>query len=186
MSENGPLLVGNHAYSVMEVRELHGAAVGRQTKLTGFVNANANDGRKKGEDSDGRERGEDDDGENEVVFTGEMGGGGASTADGGRGGGGGGGGDGGRGGGGVAAAAPLRLLRIRNPWGRKEWSGEWGAGSEVWTSKLGSALGHTRADDGTFWMSWHDFLCRFTVVDVCKAGDDDVSLFTVASLPLEA
>ena len=30
-------IVGNHAYSVMEVRELHGAAVGRQTKLTSFV-----------------------------------------------------------------------------------------------------------------------------------------------------
>ena len=46
-----------------------------------------------------------------------------------------------------------------------------GAGSEVWTSKLGAELGHTRVDDGTFWMSWHDFLCRFTVVDVCKAHE---------------
>ena len=112
-------LVGNHAYSVMEVRELHGAAVGRQTKLTSFV---AKDGV---EDVN-------------------------------------------------AAPCPrgeLRLLRIRNPWGRKEWSGEWGARSEVWTSKLGAELGHTRVDDGTFWMSWHDFLCRFTVVDVCKAHE---------------
>ena len=113
-------LVGNHAYSVMEVRELHGASVGRQTKLTSFV---------------AKERVEDVDA--------AAGGGGP----------------------------PLRLLRIRNPWGRKEWSGEWGAGSEVWTSKLGAELGHTRVDDGTFWMSWHDFLCRFTVVDVCKAHE---------------
>ena len=43
-------LVGNHAYSVMEVRELHGAAVGRQTKLTSFV---AKDGV---EDVSGRRR----------------------------------------------------------------------------------------------------------------------------------
>lgn len=125
-------LVGNHAYSVMEVREVYGASVGRQTKLTAFVGGDE----KTGEDA----------GESTAMSAGD---------------------------GDVAAAAPapepLRLLRIRNPWGRKEWSGEWGAGSEVWTRKLGSLLGHTRADDGTFWMSWHDFLCRFSQVDVCKA-----------------
>ena len=117
-------LVGNHAYSVMEVRELHGAAVGRQTKLTSFVAK---------------------DGVEDVNAASDS----AAPSD----------------------RTPLRLLRIRNPWGRKEWSGEWGASSEVWTSKLGAELGHTRVDDGTFWMSWHDFLCRFTVVDVCKAHE---------------
>ena len=65
--------------------------------------------------------------------------------------------------------APLRLVRVRNPWGRREWSGEWGRASEVWTAKLGAELGNTRADDGTFWMSWRDFLARFRGVDVCKA-----------------
>jgi len=91
------------------------------------------------------------------------------------------------------------MLKVRNPWGKQEWKGDWGAKSEVrgadscchlchrsrssdpnprplrarrsaqlWTRSLGSALGRTRQDDGEFWMSWHDFLCRFNVVDVCK------------------
>ena len=123
-------IVGGHAYSVMEVRELAGAAVGRQTKLTAFV-AQRGDG-----DGDGN-----GDGDSVVV---------ASTS---------------------RDGEPLRLLRVRNPWGRKEWNGEWGTGSEVWTSRLGAELGHTRADDGTFWMSWRDFLARFAQVDVCKAHE---------------
>ena len=129
-------IVGNHAYSVMEVRELHGAAVGRQTKLTSFV------------------------AKDEVI---EL-----DAAD--------------------RSGGPLRLLRIRNPWGRKEWSGEWGARSEVWTNKLGAELGHTRVDDGTFWMSWHDFLCRFTVVDVCKAheGWHAISVPAISAISTES
>ena len=69
----------------------------------------------------------------------------------------------------ASSPPPLRLVRVRNPWGRKEWNGDWGAKSETWTSRLGAELGNTRADDGTFWMSWHDFLTAFSVVDVCKA-----------------
>jgi hypothetical protein len=41
----------------------------------------------------------------------------------------------------------------------------------VWTKKLGAELGHVRADDGTFWMSFRDFVTRFSRVDVCKAHE---------------
>ena len=66
----------------------------------------------------------------------------------------------------------LRLLKIRNPWGRREWSGEWSARSDVWTEHLKAELGHTRADDGVFWMEYGDFLAAFDTVDVCKARRD--------------
>jgi hypothetical protein len=63
----------------------------------------------------------------------------------------------------------LRLLRIRNPWGKREFTGDWSYNSELWTKKLQAQLGKTNKNDGTFWMSWTDFLCRFSIVEVCKA-----------------
>ena len=70
----------------------------------------------------------------------------------------------------------LRLLRIRNPWGRREFTGDWSDTSEKWTSKLHSKLGKTKKNDGTFWMSYTDFLCRFSIIEVCKAHKNWYSL----------
>ena len=117
-------IVGGHAYSVMDVREVRGLTKGRQTTL-----------------------GESRIGCSEIVAEEE-----AETAR-------------------RSADETLRLVRVRNPWGRKEWNGEWGTGSEVWTKKLGAELGHVRADDGTFWMSFRDFVSRFSRVDVCVARE---------------
>jgi len=30
----------------------------------------------------------------------------------------------------------IRLLKIRNPWGQKEWTGDWSDNSEKWTPEL--------------------------------------------------
>jgi calpain-15 len=30
----------------------------------------------------------------------------------------------------------LTLLKIRNPWGNKEWNGDWSDGSNLWTEEL--------------------------------------------------
>ena len=134
-SSGGRGLVGGHAYSVLDVRQLHGVAVGRQTKLDGFVE---------------REVEIVDPAPALVSASASKYASSAAAAD-------------------ASSPPPLRLVRVRNPWGRKEWNGDWGAKSETWTSRLGAELGNTRADDGTFWMSWHDFLTAFSVVDVCKA-----------------
>jgi hypothetical protein len=48
--------------------------------------------------------------------------------------------------------AGRRLLRLRNPWGRGEWSGAWSDGSAEWTEELQTILDYDFADDGTFWM----------------------------------
>ena len=63
----------------------------------------------------------------------------------------------------------LRLVRIRNPWGRTEWSGAWGRESEKWTASLRDKLPMTSSNDGTFWMAYSDVLMRFGEIDVCKA-----------------
>ncbi|KAJ8907793.1 hypothetical protein NDN08_007897 [Rhodosorus marinus] len=69
----------------------------------------------------------------------------------------------------IADDGSLRVLRIRNPWGKREWKGAWGGNSEMWTPKLRKLLNKGDKNDGTFWMSYPDFLLRFTLVDVCKA-----------------
>ena len=66
-----------------------------------------------------------------------------------------------------------RLLRIRNPWGQFEWSGDWGDNSEKWTEAAKAAVGFAgSADDGTFWMCIDDFTKYFESVTICRYEED--------------
>eukprot|EP00003_Mantamonas_plastica_P033400 TRINITY_DN9554_c0_g1_i2.p1 TRINITY_DN9554_c0_g1~~TRINITY_DN9554_c0_g1_i2.p1 ORF type:complete len:197 (-),score=63.77 TRINITY_DN9554_c0_g1_i2:92-682(-) len=67
-----------------------------------------------------------------------------------------------------------RLLRIRNPWGESEWTGAWADNSKEWTKEMLQAFGHTFADDGTFWISYDDFVVAFNKLYVCRIYDDNV------------
>ena len=67
-----------------------------------------------------------------------------------------------------ATGGPLRLVKLRNPWGRTEWKGAFGARTEQWTSRLRRELDQRDANDGAFWMLYDDFLAHFSTVDVCK------------------
>ncbi|KAJ9269108.1 hypothetical protein DTO212C5_4791 [Paecilomyces variotii] len=58
-----------------------------------------------------------------------------------------------------------RLLRLRNPWGTKEWSGPWSDGSEQWTPEWMERLGHKFGNDGVFWISYDDLLKRYQHFD---------------------
>ena len=60
---------------------------------------------------------------------------------------------------------PLRLLKIRNPWGSQEWQGAWSDGSKEWTPYMMKELDHTFGDDGIFWISFEDFLKYYSVID---------------------
>ena len=62
----------------------------------------------------------------------------------------------------------VRLLRIRNPHGVGEWTGDWGDHSAKWTGHLADQLGRTGVNDGTFWMDYSSFLLAFQVW-VCRA-----------------
>ncbi|CAK7232964.1 hypothetical protein SBRCBS47491_008447 [Sporothrix bragantina] len=62
----------------------------------------------------------------------------------------------------------VRLVKIRNPWGRRndntgfgEWHGPWSDGSKEWTPYWLKTLGHTFGDNGVFWMSYQDMLATF-------------------------
>jgi len=75
----------------------------------------------------------------------------------------------------------VRLLRIRNPHGKGEWKGEWSDHCDIWDQLLRhkqhnsqddivlSDFERTKRNDGTFWISYDDFLLGFSNVDVVLA-----------------
>ncbi|XP_069468708.1 calpain-6 [Ambystoma mexicanum] len=65
----------------------------------------------------------------------------------------------------------LFMIRMRNPWGKREWTGAWSDGSEEWTGvrkSERSRMGLTVQDDGEFWMTFEDWCKNFTNVDICR------------------
>ncbi len=66
----------------------------------------------------------------------------------------------------------IRLIRLRNPWGYKEWNGDWSDHSLLWTEEAKKVLNNNNnlivEDDGAFWMSFNDFFQYFCIVDICK------------------
>lgn len=52
-----------------------------------------------------------------------------------------------------------------NPWGQSEWTGPWSDGSKEWTAEWLTALDHKFGDDGSFWMTYADFLRTFSKID---------------------
>eukprot|EP00301_Raphidiophrys_heterophryoidea_P002614 c11219_g1_i1.p1 GENE.c11219_g1_i1~~c11219_g1_i1.p1 ORF type:complete len:487 (+),score=121.14 c11219_g1_i1:81-1541(+) len=75
----------------------------------------------------------------------------------------------------VKEAGGFRLIQLRNPWGSFEWKGAWSDGNSLWTThpNVAKALEYTQGDDGSFWMSYEDFLRTYNTVDVC---DSDVNI----------
>jgi len=109
-------LVGCHAYSVLDIKEVH-AKLGAQPKLNDFLEGRSMD-----------------------------------------------------------TIEVLRMVKIRNPWGNKEWRGEFGSKCEKWTSKLSQILGKNEIGKGVFWMSWSDVMMYFELIDVLKAHRDWFSI----------
>ncbi|XP_041663297.1 calpain-5-like [Cheilinus undulatus] len=65
----------------------------------------------------------------------------------------------------------LTMIRMRNPWGEKEWNGPWSDSSEEWKKVSKSErekIGVTVQDDGEFWMTFDDFVANFTDLILCR------------------
>lgn len=84
----------------------------------------------------------------------------------------------------------LRLVELRNPWGRVMYSGDWGPGSRRWNSDEGrrarSVVGALRTQEGRFWMAWEDFLTCFDSVDICHMNFTEEDRARSAALREEA
>ena len=64
-----------------------------------------------------------------------------------------------------------KLVRVRNPWGEKSWTGAWSDTSDEWNkiSKHDRQKANlTVADVGEFWMSLDDFVKNFSNIVICR------------------
>uniref|UniRef100_F6V5B8 Calpain-5 n=1 Tax=Equus caballus TaxID=9796 RepID=F6V5B8_HORSE len=65
----------------------------------------------------------------------------------------------------------LDMIRLRNPWGEREWNGPWSDTSEEWQQVSKSErekMGMTVQDDGEFWMTFKDLCQYFTDIIKCR------------------
>ncbi|XP_046584747.1 calpain-A-like [Haliotis rubra] len=67
------------------------------------------------------------------------------------------------------------LLRLRNPWGRGEWNGDWSDGDLNWkliSPKNRSEIDYHKKADGEFWISIEDFLRNIDEIEMCHLYPD--------------
>ncbi|XP_034539822.1 calpain-2 catalytic subunit-like [Notolabrus celidotus] len=63
----------------------------------------------------------------------------------------------------------VKLVRVWNPWGMKEWNGDWSDKSNLWetVSDEVRSLCMKKRDDGEFWMKMDDFCTYFEEMHIC-------------------
>ena len=73
----------------------------------------------------------------------------------------------------TSAGKSERLCWVRNPWGKREWQGDWSDSSEKWDQTAKSQVPEYRnADDGCFWISFSDYDKFFYITTICFLRDD--------------
>ena len=65
-----------------------------------------------------------------------------------------------------------KLLRLRNPWGHKEWKGAWSDKWSQWPAHIKAQVSVYNKDDGCFWISFDDVMKYFYDITICKVRTD--------------
>nr|XP_019590830.1 PREDICTED: calpain-14 isoform X1 [Rhinolophus sinicus] len=65
---------------------------------------------------------------------------------------------------------PEYLVKLRNPWGKVEWKGDWSDSSRTWEllSPKEKIVLLRKDDDGEFWMTLNDFKVHFKLLVICR------------------
>lgn len=63
-----------------------------------------------------------------------------------------------------------KLIEMYNPWGKKEWQGDWSKNSEKWTPELRKKLGVTEEENGIFFMCYEDYMNFFRSTTICMVN----------------
>lgn len=62
----------------------------------------------------------------------------------------------------------IKMVKLRNTWGFKEWTGDWSDKSKLWGPEEKAQIkDFAKKDDGTFYMSFDDYFSNFIVTDIC-------------------
>lgn len=65
----------------------------------------------------------------------------------------------------------MTIVKIRNPWGKKGWKGDWSFNSSTWTKELKKLVGYeVDPQDGTFFVSLADFAVYFDHINISKVN----------------
>ena len=67
----------------------------------------------------------------------------------------------------TAQRKDVYLFKIRNPWAKIEWNGDWSDQSNLWDSKTRSQIQMDEKDDGIFYMNDIDFFKYFNQFEIC-------------------
>ena len=69
----------------------------------------------------------------------------------------------------------VELMHIRNPHAKFEWNGDWSDGSHKWDQVVEEDRKKyhiLNENDGSFWMSYDDWLEEFETLDICYLPDE--------------
>jgi len=65
-----------------------------------------------------------------------------------------------------------RILKLRNPWARFEWKGDFSDHSPLWTPRIMQEVGYVNAEDGVFAMTVEDFQQYFMGYVIAEYNED--------------
>ena len=69
----------------------------------------------------------------------------------------------------------VKLLKLRNPWGKGEWTGAWSDKWTGWTPELKRELKVVDSDDGQFFIALEDYITHYRSTTIAVWQEKEVS-----------